>query len=230
VGAPQAQSLGDGTGAAYVFKGRRKTWALQKTFLDPSSSNAFFGGAVAISGTTALIGATGQSTGAGAVYVVGDTGSGWAPQTTLTASDAEVAAFFGSSVAIEGATAVVGAQYGVGQYGSAYVFSNPGTGWAQDAEFTDPHGSRYDYFGTAVAISGPTVAVSAPVRKNGRGAVLVFRHKASGWVPDATLTASDGLHNDGLGTSVAIAGADLLAGAPGHKVGAVRGVVDAFTR
>jgi FG-GAP repeat len=230
VGAPHAEFLGDGDGAAYVFTGRKKNWALQKTFLDPGSSNDFFGGAVAISGSTALIGATGQSSGSGAVYVVGDTGTGWVAQKTLTAVDAEVAAFFGAAVAIDGTTAVIGAEYGAAENGSAYVFSNPGTGWVQDVELTDPRGSQLDDYGAAVAISGPTVAVGSSLRKHRRGAVFVYTHTASGWGADATLTASDGRRAEGFGQSVAVAGSDLLAESPGHKVGNVRGVVYAFSR
>lgn len=61
--------------------------------------------------------------------------------------------FFGSSVAISGSTAVVGAQHPP----AAYVFVERGRKWVQQARLTPADGALNGAFGTSVAISGSTV-------------------------------------------------------------------------
>lgn len=71
---------------------------------------------------------------------------------------------FGSSVAIGGKIAVVGASnYNVGQ-GSAYVFRNIHTASGtitQNTQLFSNDGAAGDYFGFSAALSGSTVVVGA---------------------------------------------------------------------
>ena len=74
--------------------------------------------------------------------------------------------YFGSSVSISGNTVVVGAPDDTvgsnNQQGAAYVFTEPGSGWAnmtQTAKLTASDGAAGDYFGHSVSISGNTVVV-----------------------------------------------------------------------
>jgi FG-GAP repeat len=84
-------------------------------------SNDQFGSAVAISGDHALVGAFTKDIGAvtdqGKVYVFKRTGNTWAEQGFLVAPDGAVGDFFGTSVAISGDYAIVGAygRQGAGQ-------------------------------------------------------------------------------------------------------------------
>ena len=84
-----------------------------------------FGISVAISGDTAVIGAFFDDVGAGvfqgSVYVFTRNGATWTQQQHLVASDGTAGDRFGRSVALDGDTAVIGAERGAGQ-GSAYVF------------------------------------------------------------------------------------------------------------
>src|ERR1700685_2556808 len=68
-----------------------------------------FGVSIALSGTTALVGAIGANSEKGAVYVFTFNGSNWVQQQELTASDGAVADDFGWSVALSGTTILVGA-------------------------------------------------------------------------------------------------------------------------
>ena len=75
--------------------------------------------------------------------------------------------------------------------------------------------------GASVAVSGDTVVVGAPLTTvNGvefQGAAYVFVKPAGGWASEteaARLTASDGADRDALGSSVAISGDTIVAGAP----------------
>jgi hypothetical protein len=83
-------------------------------------------------------------------------------ETKLTASDAASEDYFGYSVGISGATAIVGA-YGNSdagyQSGSAYLF-NATTG-AQIAKLTASDAAGGDYFGHSVAIFDNTAIVGA---------------------------------------------------------------------
>ena len=90
------------------------------------TANALFGSSVSVSadGATAVVGAYGVSTYAGAAYVFTRSGSGWSSSTTLQASGGAAGNLFGCSVSVSGAgtTALVGAT-GVSNYaGAAYSF------------------------------------------------------------------------------------------------------------
>ena len=157
-------------------------------------------------------------------------GSGWANMTQtakLTASDGAADDDFGDSVSISGNTVVVGAADATvgansGQ-GAAYVFTEPGSGWAnmtQTAKLTASDGAAGDDFGFSVSISGNTVVVGAPnatVGGNaGQGAAYVFTEPGSGWAnmtQTAKLTASDGAAGDDFGYSVSISGNTVVVGA-----------------
>src|SRR5207245_1665203 len=130
-----------------------------------------FGGAVAISGDTVVVGACADDIGAnsnqGSAYVFVKPGAGWSTMTEtakLTASDGAAGDQFGGAVAISGDTVVVGASADdIGansNQGSAYVFVKPGAGWStmtETAKLTASDGAAGDEFGGAVAISGDTV-------------------------------------------------------------------------
>ena len=79
------------------------------TAVDAAAGN-YFGDSVAIDGDTVVIGATGAGTG-GAVYVfrTTDGGATYVQVAKLTASDGAASDYFGTSVAIDGSTVVVGA-------------------------------------------------------------------------------------------------------------------------
>ena len=98
--------------------------------------------------------------------------SGWANMTEtakLTSSDGAADDSFGDAVSISGNTIVVGAENatvgGNSAEGAAYVFTEPGTGWAnmnETAKLTASDGAAGDDFGISVAISGRTVVVGSP--------------------------------------------------------------------
>ena len=109
-----------------------------------------------------------------------------------------------------------------------YVFTKPASGWAdetQAAKLTGPaRRNRDDAVGSSVAVSGTTIAAGAPgATVNGnldQGAVYVFTRAASGgpWTQTAKLTATDGAADDYLGSSVAVSGTTIAAGAPDATV------------
>ena len=108
------------------------TWSQQAqlTAADGAAGD-LFGSAVAVSGDSAVVGATGDDIGAtadqGSAYVFARSGTTWSQQAQLTVADGAAGDSFGRSVAVSGNTAVVGAApddvlANVDQ-GSAYVFT-----------------------------------------------------------------------------------------------------------
>jgi hypothetical protein len=94
-----------------------------------------------------------------------DANGTWSQAAELTASDGLASNLLGSSVALDGTTAVVGAN-NVGSFAlPAYVYVEPAGGWATTSSFSteltasDEGGS--DRFGASVAASGSTVLVGA---------------------------------------------------------------------
>jgi hypothetical protein len=83
-----------------------------------------FGGSVAISGHTAVVGGPGHSSDTGAAYVFVRSGTAWSQQAELTVSPSTSRYYFGYSAAISGSTAVVGAPRRKGFTGAAYAFVN----------------------------------------------------------------------------------------------------------
>ena len=154
-----------------------------------------------------------------------------APETKLTASDGAPRDLFGSggvssSLAPSGRTAVIAAHLdddaGDGS-GSAYVFHDDGTGWAEQAKLTASDGVPQDYFGSAVSISGDTVVVGsffsdAPAVHS--GSAYVYRRVDDAWTEEAKLVAADGAEGDLFGISVAISGDALVVGARDHDAAA----------
>lgn len=188
-----------------------------------------FGYSVALSGDTLVVGAPWHGDDTGAVYVFERSGSTWAQQAMLTIRDGAWGDRFGYAVAIAGDTIVAGSPGHVAQgsthAGTAYVFVRSGASWAQQAELWAGDGGWFDWFGGAVAISGDTIVVGAPHHRVGpygmAGAAYVFVRSGGSWAQQAELSASDGGPGDQLGTSVAIDGDTVVAGAPEHDAGQV---------
>jgi len=229
-----ATSIG-GPGSAYVFVESGGTWT-QRAELTASDGvgGDSFGDAVAVSGSTIVVGANchpylgNQNCGPGAAYVFVKSSGTWSQQAELTASDGTNGEALGASVAISGSTVVAGAPNRQVTHlfqGAAYVFVESGGTWSQQAELTSPDGEELDYFGSSVAVSGSTAVVGAmdhpfgALLYPGQGAAYVFVENGGTWSQEAELTSSDGATEDSFGQSVAINGNTLVAGAPGHAVG-----------
>ena len=204
-------------GRAYVFSKTAAGWR-QAAVLKGSDSaaNDFFGASVAISGSTAVVGAPGPGTGADRAYVFTRTSTGWKQTAELKGADTVAGDAFGYSVAVSGGTAVVGA-YGHARFaGRAYVFSKTKTGWKQAAELASSDARAGDMFGYRVAISGTTAVVGALNHANYSGRAYVFIKTAAGWTQAAELKGSDTVAGDEFGSSVAIWGTTAVVGAPGR--------------
>jgi hypothetical protein len=91
---------------------------------------------------------------------------------------------------------------------------------ALEQTLTPAGGAAGDVAGTSVAIDGDFAVVGARLANGFRGAAYVFKRSGDSWVNTATLNASDGQPGDELGDTVAIAGEQIVVGAPFDDIGA----------
>jgi hypothetical protein len=191
------------SGAVYVFKRDAAGDWIQDAYLKASNAEAGdqFGYSVAISGSTIVIGASGEdsnqttitnadgsasgvngATGSGAVYVFKrDANGDWIQDAYLKASNAEASDGFGYSVAISGSTIVIGAS-------------------GEDSNQT--------------TITNADGSASANNSAANAGAVYIFKRDGNGdWIQDAYLKASNAEADDQFGFSVAISGSTIVVGA-----------------
>ncbi len=160
VGAFWDDDNGQNSGSAYLFDSTTGQ-QLFKLLADDGAAGDGFGWSVAISGATAIVGASGDDDNgatSGSAYLF-DTTTG-AQIAKLLANDGAAGDVFGSSVAISGDTAIVAARWdndnGDGS-GSAYLFdiSDPANP-TQIFKVLPDDGAEFDFFGQSVAISGAT--------------------------------------------------------------------------
>ncbi len=127
VGVPHDDDVATDGGAALVFLRTGTSWA-QQAKLAPGDlvSGAYFGRALVLSGTTALVGSpfatSGGSAQAGAAYTFTSSGGQWTQQARFAAAPPSASAEYGRSLALEGDTAVVGEPEVNGYRGAAHVY------------------------------------------------------------------------------------------------------------
>jgi hypothetical protein len=226
VGVVYADENGTDSGSAYIFVHDGTNWTKQALLLPgDGETNDQFGWSVALSGDTALIGANGEdelASGAGAAYVFVRSGTSWSQQVKLMAGDGAAGDYFGSSVAVDTDTALVGATGDDDKgsnAGSAYVFVRSATTWSQQAKLLADDGAAGDQFGTSVSLSADTVAIGANQdddQETDSGSVHVFLRSGTTWTSEAKLLAGDIVSYGKFGTSVSIDGDTLLVGASGN--------------
>ena len=213
------------SGSAYVFTRSGTNWGQQaKMTATDGAANDTFGGNVALSGDTAVIGALGDDddvngVDSGSAYVFTRSGTSWSEQAKLSAADGAAGDEFGYSVALSGDTAVIGAARDDDKgndSGSAYVFTRSGTSWSQQAKLTAADGAAGDVFSISVALSGDTAVIGADLddeKGDNSGAAYVFTRSGSTWSQQAKLTAADGAAGDLFGIRVALSGVTAVIGA-----------------
>jgi hypothetical protein len=197
VGAPYARVGRRAAGRVYMFQKRtgrwRETASLAAADSASYSANAF-GYAVAVSGSTVVVGAPLEAGASGRVYVFQQHGRTWRQTAELKGSGRTHA--FGDFVGVSNGTVVVSSE------GPAYVFGNGGEGWRQQAKLLAHRGAG------AVGISGGTVVVAS----SGRG--YVFQHGGQAWRQTAELTVPRS-NVSGSDDLVAVSGDTALLGGTG---------------
>ena len=223
----------------------------QQAFLiaDDATAGDEFGGAVAVSGDTVVIGAAEEGLNEGTVYVFVRNGSTWSQQAFLKASNAQRDDEFGHAVAISGDTIVIGSieedsgfnngpnDNSSPRSGAVYVFTRDGTTWSQQAFLKAANGEAADFFGSSVAVFEDTLVVGATGEDSNTaggdnndaedsGAAYVFVREETTWTQQAFLKASNAGADDNFGGSVGVSTNTIVVGASGEDSSFADGSID----
>lgn len=211
-----------------------------------TGANDLFGYALALHGDTLAVGAyledsfaggiDGDQTddsadGSGAVYVFARHGEDWIQQAYIKGRARAGGAQFGRTLALSGDTLAVGApsdgRGGAGvdpepnaeplaDSGAVHVFRRRDGRWESEAYIKASDAAAGDLFGSAVALSGDTLAVGAYLRDGGArdsGAAYVFQRRDGDWIESARIEAPRPQTGAGFGYAVALSGDTLAVGA-----------------
>jgi hypothetical protein len=201
-GSPSANNQ---QGAVYVFVMPASGWvdSTETARLTASDGKSFdnFGVSVALNSKTVIAGSP-SAGGTGAAYIFQQPVSGWVSETEtakLTASNGLVNDAFGSTVAIYGFKASVGAPMVSdlrGYAGAVYVFQEPVQGWGgsqtETAELTDSQSVQDEHLGRILAMSGQVIVTNGAescYNKHIPCGAKVYVEPKGPWVSTTTPTA-----------------------------------------
>jgi MYXO-CTERM domain-containing protein len=227
VGAPARAyfTIPAGQGAAYVFTRTAGGWTeTQKLTAPDGHAGDRFGQHAVLSGDTVAISAFHgpMEIGPGRVYVYVRSGGRFAHFQTLEADNPTVYPFFGTTLALEGDTLLVGMADVRGPAPrpprSVLVFRRASASArferVQEIIPTDP--STAGSFGYAVALQGDLLLVGAVGAFEEHGAVFDFRRTSTGLVEHAHFIPQQVFQRDGVGSALALDGDMALVGAPNY--------------
>lgn len=170
-------------GAVLVFEQRDGAWVkTQRLLPDDGKKGDRFGGAIAVENGTLVIGAEGN---AGAVFAFERSGAEWKQVQKLAAAAARPGSptlsrsnGFGATLALEGGTLVVAQEYASGAMphsGFLHVYGRDGDQWVEKATLASQDPIEGEALGSAVAVSGDTIAALANLPEHRSGVVLFGR-------------------------------------------------------
>ncbi len=213
------------SGLATLHERVGTTWSPAGYLESPTRvAGDFAGESVAISGSSAFVGAPYRGSSAGAVFAWtrGTTGT-WTAQTLSLAAPVG-GDFFGGSMAVTGTMAVIGARSRDDatrtDVGAAYVYSFDGTTWALRDTLMPTAAIGGDRLGTSVAFSGEYWALGGPLHDEGtavdRGVAYVMEFsstKAGGSVCASSVECTSGVCADGFCCDRACGGCEACSAA-----------------
>jgi Ca2+-binding RTX toxin-like protein len=235
VGAQVASARGT-SGAVYVYDKVPGGWSETKLYPSDGSSGDLFGNEVALDGDRLVVGAPQVDDPeylAGQAYVFEFSGGSWTETAILSASDGTSYDKFGSSVAVDGDTILVGAEgwgpSATDERGKVYVFTQVGSDWVESSLPADPAPVDGDLFGNNVALDGDLAVVGAPqdwvgFYQNYHGSAFVFERNSGVWSQDAILIGPEpdlgypSWIEHTFGTGVDVQAGILVVGASGQDV------------
>jgi choice-of-anchor B domain-containing protein len=219
-----------GAGAAYVFRRGANGWT-QEAKLTASNAAAGdgFGGAVAVAGTRALVGAPAQAESRGGAYLFDRGPSGWTETAHMVARTVSAGDGLGARVALLRDYAVVAAPGRDENTGAVYLFEkNPqADGWAAFTRLFPYEGGSNSQFGASLNIVDGELWIGSPGADGFAGTVYRFGwdDERNDWTAVRKLSWVGGPPGTGFSMAVAVAGGTAVAGAPGYEQGGGGAVV-----
>lgn len=223
VGAPFGDGRVRDSGVVYLYhlEGSAWTWSGVLEASD-ATRDAQFGVSVALRGGLLVVGApfdADRGSQAGSAYVFELVDGSWTQTAEIQAGDARPFDRFGSAVAVDQGTVIVGAPFADDlahlNFGAAYVFAQDQGRWIQKNKLAAAERRNNIQFGAAVALRGNRIAIGAPgddANGPGSGSAYVFEKNGSEW-RRFLLAPEDPGPGEQFGTSVDIDDDHLVVGA-----------------
>lgn len=219
IGTPRDDTAtGHEAGSVHVFARVGNVW-IPRTRLTPKDAKpgALFGAALALHGTTAVIGVPGDSRPGsphieGSVRIWSLSNNQWFQQRRINGTPSpDLTWNMGWNVAIHGNRVVAAAPGENNRAGAVYVYTFGIQGWALQQKITPPVNGPFE-FGRAISLYGDMLAIGAPATPS-RGAAYLYTFFDGTWswrtipVPGRVTTGG------GFGSTVTLSQDTLLAGA-----------------
>lgn len=219
------------SGSVYVYIRQGQQWILQQKLYasDPTSHKGFsYALAVSSDGSYILIGATGDNSNTGAVYVFLRNGNIWTQQTKLVASDGLLDDNFGHDVCLnaDATIAMVAApdrdDNSLTNSGAVYIFTRSGSTWTQQQKIYAPLKAIGDRFGIGMSMNaaGDYALIASYARDDkgtDTGVVFGFSRSINTWTHKHTLYPNVSEVDEGFGVSIALNAVGDFALIGGHK-------------
>ena len=198
---------------------------VQRVMASDATVDANFGVSLDLSGDRAVVGAV-RDVPEGSAYVFERISGVWVETAKLTASDPGQDERFGAAVAIDGDWIAIGDFFDNGhamQAGAVYLFHYSGGTWVEDVKLTPADLAAVDEFGWELDLDGGRLVASAAGVDGAsatQGALYVFELEGTHWVQKARIDDPGAGADDVFGSSVAVSGDRILAGARGSDLAA----------
>lgn len=228
-----ASEYGD-DGAVFAYQKSGDSWNAAGMWTNgDEDSQDKFGSAVALHNGRAIVGAPGTPPArrgpsgpltTGAAYAYQFSNGAWSEGAKLMGSQVEEASVFGSTIAMMGNMALIGAPRVNNGAGSVFVFSfDPLEGaWVEDVMLV-PFDLEPQYaFGTSISLSSDGAWIGAPgaARSSHAGAAYFFsRSSAGNWTGVSRLAGENPETGDGFGRAIVGDANMALIGATGDDFG-----------
>jgi hypothetical protein len=223
VGAPGDSSSTQGFVRAFARSGTAWIAAERLVALDGEIADGF-GSSIDADGSSVLIGALSRVLGQGGGYVFTRIGGVLTQRARLEDfSEPEGGGLTGVGAALIGGRALLGADLATilpnRAQGVVRVWRGSGASWTPEPRIDRGDGAAGEFFGFAVAMNGPRLAVGAflddtAAGGDDAGTVSMFEQSDGIWTLRQKLEAPDGQPEDLFGYAVAIAGDLLVVGVP----------------
>ena len=202
------------------------------TRLLPEENTPFiqFGTSIAVNGDVAVIGTPNADVGgtaAGGVYVFNRVGDDWERMGRVDPPTAQLNMNFGSAVAVEAGTLIVGTprEDGAGtDSGAVYVYSADATTWSLVQRIVPPDEAAWKQFGWSLSLQGDTLAVGVPGDSEFgpyQGAVYLFTNTNGQWLFSEKVDGQIAGDYGNFGAEVLLNGELLFVGAPTRAISGI---------
>lgn len=234
IGAP---AEANSTGAVYVYTKDEAGWSETNILTSRRmGEDSGLGASVALDGDLLIAGAVRHAgrIGAAIAFHRNSETRAWENATILQPYAADSFFGFGSALAADDGTVLIGAPTAGTFAGAVYVYRYENENWLTPQVLPNEQPERRDFMGAALDLAGPLAAVAITGDDYGAGSVTIYRRSGDAWHAEAKLESEDtGLKpivgekvscEDGEAALFECEQVDLLSFLPISSIGGERGV------